>query len=94
MTGQPVGSLLGELRRVAGLTQEQLAERTGLTVRGISNIERGRVPRPRRRSVEALALGLGLRGDQVHHFVRNVALYAAIAAAAARAGLGSAVRLG
>ncbi|MEV0425774.1 tetratricopeptide repeat protein [Micromonospora sp. NPDC050495] len=71
MTGQPVKSLLGELRRVAGLTQEELAERTGLTVRGISNIERGRVPRPRRRSVEALALGLGLRGDQVHRFVRH-----------------------
>ncbi|WNM39239.1 tetratricopeptide repeat protein [Micromonospora halotolerans] len=71
MTGQQDKSLLGELRRVAGLTQEELAERTGLTVRGISNIERGRVPRPRRRSVEALAVGLGLRGDQVHQFVRH-----------------------
>ena len=69
MDSQPDTTLLGELRRVAGLTQEELAERTGLTVRGISNIERGRVARPRRRSLEALAQGLGLRGDQVRRFV-------------------------
>ncbi|MDX3189835.1 tetratricopeptide repeat protein [Streptomyces sp. MN03-5084-2B] len=69
MDSQPDTNLLGELRRVAGLTQEELAERTGLTVRGISNIERGRVARPRRSSLEALAQGLGLRGDQVRRFV-------------------------
>ncbi|OKJ91351.1 ATP-binding protein [Amycolatopsis sp. CB00013] len=64
-------SLLGEARRDAGLTQEELAERTGLTVRSISNIERGRVARPRRHSVEALALGLGLQGEQASRFVRH-----------------------
>ncbi|MFB9687438.1 ATP-binding protein [Amycolatopsis plumensis] len=69
MDSQPDQNLLGELRRVAGLTQEELAERTGLTVRGISNIERGRVARPRRSSLEALARGLGLRGDQIRRFV-------------------------
>jgi tetratricopeptide (TPR) repeat protein len=63
--------LLGESRREAGLTQEELAARTGLTVRSISNIERGRVTRPRRHSVEALALGLGLRGEQSRRFVRH-----------------------
>ncbi|MFI7120444.1 ATP-binding protein [Amycolatopsis sp. NPDC049868] len=64
-------SLLGEARREAGLTQEELAERTGLTVRSISNIERGRVARPRRHSVEALALGLGLQGEQANRFLRH-----------------------
>jgi transcriptional regulator with XRE-family HTH domain len=64
-------SLLGESRRDAGLTQEELAARTGLTVRSISNIERGRVARPRRHSVEALALGLGLQGEQVRRFLRH-----------------------
>ncbi|MEQ0559940.1 tetratricopeptide repeat protein [Amycolatopsis sp. NEAU-NG30] len=71
MEGQPEMTLLGELRRVAGLTQEELAERTGLTVRGISNIERGRVARPRRSSLEALARGLGLRDAQVARFVQH-----------------------
>jgi tetratricopeptide (TPR) repeat protein/transcriptional regulator with XRE-family HTH domain len=68
---EPETRLLGELRRVAGLTQEELAERTGLTVRGISNIERGRVARPRRSSLEAIARGLGLGDDQVLRFVRH-----------------------
>ncbi|MGW5701674.1 ATP-binding protein [Amycolatopsis japonica] len=70
MDGEP-SSLLGEARRDAGLTQEELAERTGLTVRSISNIEHGRVARPRRHSVEALALGLGLQGEQASRFVRH-----------------------
>lgn len=64
-------SLLGESRRHAGLTQAELAARTGLTVRSISNIERGRIARPRRHSVEALALGLGLRGEQARRFLRH-----------------------
>jgi tetratricopeptide (TPR) repeat protein/transcriptional regulator with XRE-family HTH domain len=63
--------LLGESRRQAGLTQEELAARTGLTVRSISNIERGRVARPRRHSVAALAQGLGLQGEQARRFVRH-----------------------
>jgi tetratricopeptide (TPR) repeat protein len=54
----------GELvrgRRVAvGLTQEELAERSGLGVRTISDIERGRIGRPHRRSVDLLCDALGL----------------------------------
>lgn len=62
--------MLRELRRATGLTQEQLAERTGLTVRAISNIERSRVARPHRHSLEALADALGLTGDRLDDFVR------------------------
>lgn len=48
-------------RRVqAGLTQEELADRTGLSVRAISDIERGLTTRPRRSSVGLLADALGL----------------------------------
>jgi len=42
------GGLLKHYRVVAGLTQEELAERAGLSARGISDLERGvnRAPRP------------------------------------------------
>ncbi len=57
--GAPDG-YLAELRRAAGLTQEELAERSGLSVRAISAIESGRVERPHRRSLLALADALDL----------------------------------
>jgi transcriptional regulator with XRE-family HTH domain len=50
--------MIAEHRRLAGLTQEELAERSGLSTRAISDLERGRVDRPRRRTVEALASAL------------------------------------
>jgi predicted ATPase/DNA-binding NarL/FixJ family response regulator/DNA-binding XRE family transcriptional regulator len=52
--------MLQQLRRRAGLSQQELAERAGLSVRGIADLERGarRTPYPRtvRRLVEALGL--------------------------------------
>ena len=59
--GQQSGSgLLHHHRRIAALTQEQLAERTGLSVRTIRNLERGRITSPRAQSVRLLADALGL----------------------------------
>ena len=40
------GALLRQYRRVAGLTQEALAERVGLTAQAISALERGLRRRP------------------------------------------------
>ena len=54
------GELVRNQRIAAGLTQEELAERSGLGVRTISDIERGRIGRPHRRSVELLCDALGL----------------------------------
>ena len=45
---------------MAGLTQEELAARTGLSVRAIGDLERGRTARPHSRSVKVLAQALGL----------------------------------
>jgi transcriptional regulator with XRE-family HTH domain len=58
----PFGAVLRERRAVAGLTQEELAERSGLSVRAIRNLELGRTGRPQQQSVELLANALEL-GD-------------------------------
>ena len=55
-----LGMLLRRHRMAAGLTQEELAERSGLSVRAISNIERGRTAGPYSRSVRMLAEALRL----------------------------------
>jgi tetratricopeptide (TPR) repeat protein/transcriptional regulator with XRE-family HTH domain len=61
---QSVGEFLFGLRGLAGKTQEELAKDSGLSVRSISDLERDRVSRPRRRSLELLAAALNL--DPVH----------------------------
>src|SRR5262245_59733785 len=52
--------LLRRHRLIAGLSQEALAERAGLSTRGISDLERGvrRAPHPATRARLADALGL------------------------------------
>ncbi len=58
------GSLLRRHRLAARLTQEELAERSGLSVRAIANAESGRTGRPHRNSVRLLAKALGLAEQQ------------------------------
>jgi transcriptional regulator with XRE-family HTH domain/tetratricopeptide (TPR) repeat protein len=69
--GLPAPALLVELRRAAGLTQEELAERTGLSARSIGDLERGATRRPRRASLEALADALGIAGPDRLEFVAH-----------------------
>jgi tetratricopeptide (TPR) repeat protein/transcriptional regulator with XRE-family HTH domain len=59
MSPSAFGLLLRQRRRRAGLTQEELAARSGLSVRTISNLERGS-SRPYRRTAETLAEALAL----------------------------------
>ncbi|WP_327320029.1 ATP-binding protein [Streptomyces sp. NBC_01235] len=54
------GALLRELRLSASLTIEGLAEASGVSVRGIGDLERGRRAAPQRRTAAALADGLSL----------------------------------
>ncbi|GAA4604637.1 hypothetical protein GCM10023107_68890 [Actinoplanes octamycinicus] len=54
------GTLLAGHRRRANLTQEGLAERTGLSVRSIRDLENGRVARPRPSTLRLLAEALRL----------------------------------
>jgi transcriptional regulator with XRE-family HTH domain len=54
------GRLLRRYRSEAALTQEELAERAGLSVRAVSDMERGHTLQPYARSVRLLCDALGL----------------------------------
>ena len=58
------GARLRQLREAAGLTQEELAQRAGLTAKGISDIERGARNRPYPHTVRSLAAALELAEDE------------------------------
>jgi len=71
MSGDDVGTAPGAtpasfarelraLRQAAGLSQEALAERAGVSVRGVSDLERGLHPAPQRETIARLARALGL----------------------------------
>src|SRR6266436_2702432 len=54
------GEWLRQQRVAAGLTQEDLAERSGVSVRTIADLERGRTRKPYPSSLRALVRALGL----------------------------------
>ncbi|HEV2253345.1 MAG TPA: tetratricopeptide repeat protein [Streptosporangiaceae bacterium] len=56
--------MLRRYRLAAGMTQEELAARSGLSVRGLGDLERNRSARPYLRSVRLLAAALGLTDAQ------------------------------
>ncbi|MBP2324819.1 tetratricopeptide (TPR) repeat protein/transcriptional regulator with XRE-family HTH domain [Kibdelosporangium banguiense] len=68
--GDNFGDLLARYRRSARLTQEELASASGISARSISDMERGRVRVPQRRSVQALASALTLDTHAQWEFVR------------------------
>ncbi|GAB7046065.1 helix-turn-helix domain-containing protein [Catenuloplanes indicus] len=65
---EELGDLLRELRLRAGLTIEGLAGASGVSVRAISDTERGRSRTPRPRTVTALTAALGLDRDDADAF--------------------------
>ena len=67
-TGLSFGDLLRRQRDRVGLTQEDLAERTGLTSQAISLLERGERRRPQRYTVRKLAEALALEGQDLAGF--------------------------
>jgi predicted ATPase/DNA-binding XRE family transcriptional regulator len=62
------GQLLQRYRRLRGLSQEQLADRAGLSRRGVSDLERGARRSPYPATVERLASALRLGPDQQDAF--------------------------
>jgi tetratricopeptide (TPR) repeat protein len=64
------GALLRAHRRSAALSQQEMAERSGLAVRTISDLERGRTSAPFRSSLHRLADALDLSGTARAEFFR------------------------
>jgi predicted ATPase/DNA-binding XRE family transcriptional regulator len=58
------GETLRELRDAAGLTQQELASRAGLTAKAVSALERGERKRPYPHTVRSLAQALNLSDEQ------------------------------
>jgi len=68
---QPFAALLKQARKEADLTQEALAERAGVSVRRIRDLERGAAHRPRVDTVRLLADALGLPPDPHAAFIAS-----------------------
>jgi predicted ATPase/transcriptional regulator with XRE-family HTH domain/Tfp pilus assembly protein PilF len=64
------GDLLRNHRIAANLTQEALAERAGLSARGISDLERGARTHPYRETLSMLVSALGLSGAERATFIQ------------------------
>ncbi|MFD5113583.1 helix-turn-helix domain-containing protein [Streptomyces sp. NPDC058391] len=60
MANEDLGETLGRLRRLAALTQEELAERSSVSVDVIRQLEQGRKHSARLPTLHALANGLGV----------------------------------
>jgi transcriptional regulator with XRE-family HTH domain len=65
----PFAILLRASRTSAGLSQEELATRSGMSVRAIGNLERGRIRWPHPASVRRLADALDLSGQSRRVFL-------------------------
>ena len=74
MSSQPAitfGELLQRYRGAAGLSQEGLAERAGLSARGISDLERGLWQVPHATTIHRLAEALGLTQEQRNELLQT-----------------------
>src|SRR5262245_34728177 len=58
------GARLRRAREIANLTQEELAERAGLTPNAVGALERGEHRHPYPATIRALATALGLSADE------------------------------
>ncbi|MGW3966967.1 ATP-binding protein [Amycolatopsis sp. NPDC005003] len=66
-----LAEMLAGLRSSRGLSQEQLAELSGISVRAIGEIERGATRRPQRETLRALTGALGLTPEEQEAFARS-----------------------
>ncbi len=70
--GAPFSALLRHYRQSAALSQEELADRAGISVAAISTLERGRRTTPRPDTLQLLATALELTAEQRAAFIASV----------------------
>ncbi|MEO3930699.1 tetratricopeptide repeat protein [Micromonosporaceae bacterium B7E4] len=70
MSEAGLASSLREFRERAGLTQQDLADRAGLSVGGVRDLEQGRVAAPRPATLRRLASALGLSAGETSRLIR------------------------
>ena len=85
-------STLRSHRLRAGLSQEELSERSGISVRSISEIERGRHDQPFAGTVRRLADGLGLSASERTEFIEAFVLRRSAEVVAGRTALSASPR--
>jgi transcriptional regulator with XRE-family HTH domain/tetratricopeptide (TPR) repeat protein len=73
VAGDDFGALLRVYRRRAGLTQEELADKSGISVRAISKMETGRSGTPRAETVRLLAAVVALTDTERTDFIQLAA---------------------
>lgn len=61
----PIKDRVKELRAAAGLTQQGLAMKSGLSISAVVQIESGKIPDPRMSTLRALAKALGVGLDEL-----------------------------
>jgi len=66
---EPFGTALRRLRERSGLTQEQLAERAGLSPRAVRALERGERMHPYPHTLRALTDALGVSEEELAHLL-------------------------
>jgi transcriptional regulator with XRE-family HTH domain len=62
--GVPFGRLVREKRGIEGLSQDGLADKTGLTKARISDIETGKIANPQAKTVDALCVALNISREE------------------------------
>jgi transcriptional regulator with XRE-family HTH domain len=71
---EQLGEWLRRQRKASGLTQEELAERSGVSVRAIANLERARTRKPYPNSLRSLVRALDLPEDVSAALIRRYRL--------------------
>jgi predicted ATPase/transcriptional regulator with XRE-family HTH domain len=88
MMSSPFGEMLRAFRVRAGMSQEALAEASGVSVRTISDLERGQRPSAHLETVRLLASALDLSSDERRRLIESARPVGPVSASSSRTRIG------